>query len=261
MPKRGIELYSFKEIEKIRKACQVVAEVLQVVAENIKPGISTWDIEMIAREETKKRGAKPAFLNYRPPFSNVRYPAALCVSINDEVVHGLPKKSKIIKEGDLVSIDFGAIIDGYAGDSAITVAVGEVSEEKKRLMEATKKALDRAVEKAVAGGWLSDIVEAIHSTAEEYGVYPVLKYGGHGIGRRVHEEPFVPNNRKDLSKKDLKLRQGMVLAIEPMFSLGTEETYCDGDGWTVRTKDGSPSAHFEHTVAVTKEGPIVLTEI
>ncbi len=259
--KKGIELYSFKEIEKIRAACRVVAEVLSVVAKSIKPGMSTWDIEMIVREETKKRGAKPAFLNYKPPFSNVRYPAAACISVNDEVVHGLPKKDKVIKEGDLVSVDFGAIINGYAGDSAITVAVGEVDPDRKRLLEATKKALERAVERAVAGNWLSDIVEAIHSTAEEYGVYPVLKYGGHGIGKKVHEEPFVPNNRKDLGKKDIKLRQGMVIAIEPMFSLGTEETVSDGDGWTVRTKDGSPAAHFEHTVAVTKQGPIVLTEI
>ena len=259
--KKGIELYSFKEIEKIRAACRVVAEVLSVVAKSIKPGMSTWDIEMIVREETRKRGAKPAFLNYKPPFSKVRYPAATCISVNDEVVHGLPKKEKIIKEGDLVSVDFGAIINGYAGDSAITVAVGEVDPDRKRLLEATKKALERAVERAVAGNWLSDIVEAIHSTAEEYGVYPVLKYGGHGIGKKVHEEPFVPNNRKDLDKKDIKLRQGMVIAIEPMFSLGTEETVSDGDGWTVRTKDGSPAAHFEHTVAITKQGPIVLTEI
>lgn len=259
--KKGIELYSFKEIEKIRTACQVVAEVLSVVAENIKPGITAWDIEMIAREETKKRGGKPAFLNYKPPFAQTSYPAATCVSINDEVVHGLPKKDRVIEEGDLVSVDFGVIINGWAGDSAITVAVGETGEEEKKLMKATKLALERAIEQAVAGNWLSRLVEAIHSTAEEFGVYPVLKYGGHGIGRRVHEEPFIPNNRKDLGRKDIKFRQGMVIAIEPMFSLGTEETVHDGDGWTVKTKDGSPSAHFEHTVAITKKGPIVLTEL
>ncbi len=259
--RKGIELYSFKEIEKIRTACRIVAEVLQTVAENIKPGVSTWDIEMIAREEAKKRGARPAFLNYRPPFSNVSYPAATCISINEEVVHGLPRREKIVEEGDLVSVDFGAIIDGYAGDSAITVAVGETGEEKRRLLTATKLALERAVEKATAGNWLSDVVEAIHGTAEEFKVFPVLKYGGHGIGRKIHEEPFVPNNRKDLGGKDIKLKQGMVIAIEPMFALGTEETVQDGDGWTVKTKDGSPAAHFEHTVAVTKNGALVLTEI
>ncbi len=259
--KKGIELYSFKEIDKIKTACKVVAEILQTVAENIKPGISTWDIEMIVREEAKKRGAKPAFLNYKPPFSSKSYPAATCISVNEEVVHGLPKKDKVISEGDLVSVDFGAIINGYAGDSAITVAVGNIGEEKSRLLTATKLALERAVEKAVAGNWLSDIVNSIHSTAEEFKVFPVLKYGGHGIGKRIHEEPFVPNNRKDLGKKDLKLKQGMVIAIEPMFALGTEETLQDGDGWTVRTKDKSPAAHFEHTVAVTREGAIVLTEL
>ncbi len=259
--KRGIELYSAKEIEKIRRACQIVAEVLSIVAESVKPGISAWDIEMIAREEAKKRGGKPAFLNYRPPFAPDPYPAATCVSINDEVVHGLPKKERLIKEGDLVSVDFGVIIDGYAGDSAITVAVGEIDEDKKRLMEATKVALDRAVNEAYAGNWLSRLVETIHSTAEEYGVFPVQKYGGHGIGKKVHEEPFVPNNRKDLHKKDVKFKRGMVIAIEPMFALGTENTYHDGDGWTVKTSDGSPSAHFEHTVAITKEGPLVLTEL
>lgn len=259
--KKGIELYSRKEIEKIKKACLVVAEVLRAVAENIKPGITPWDIEMIAREEAKKRGARPAFLNYKPPFSPHAYPAATCVSINEEVVHGLPKKDRVIEEGDLVSVDFGAIIDGYAGDSAITVAVGSVEDSKRRLMEATRLALERAVKAAVPGNWLSDIVERIHSTAEEYGVHPVLRYGGHGIGRKVHEEPFIPNNRKDMGRKDVKLRQGMVIAIEPMFALGTEETVHDGDGWTVRTKDRSPAAHFEHTVAITKEGPVVLTEI
>jgi len=259
--KKGIELYSFKEIEKIRRACQIVAEVLRTIAENIKPGITAWDIEMIARDETKKRGGKPAFLNYKPPFHRESYPAATCVSINDEVVHGLPKKDRVIKEGDLVSVDFGVIIDGYAGDSAITVAVGEVGEDEKRLMKATKIALERAVEQAVAGNWLSGLVETIHSTAEEFDVFPILRYGGHGIGKRVHEEPFVPNNRKDLSGKDVKFRQGMVIAIEPMFALGTEETIHDSDGWTVKTKDGSPSAHFEHTVAITKKGPMVLTEI
>ncbi|RUM29758.1 MAG: type I methionyl aminopeptidase, partial [Aquifex sp.] len=145
----AIELYSQREIEKIRKASQIVAEVLHIVAENVKPGVSTWDLEMIARRETQKRGAKPAFLGYKPPFSDVRYPAALCISINDEVVHGLPKEEKVIKEGDVVSIDFGAIYDGYAGDSAITVIAGKGSPEAEKLLEATKEALYNAIEKAL----------------------------------------------------------------------------------------------------------------
>ncbi len=256
-----VELYSFREIEKIKRACCVVVEVLMAVSENIKPGITGYDIDMIARDEVRKRGGKPAFLNYKPPFSNRGFPASICVSINEEVVHGLPKKNKPFREGDLVSLDFGVIIDGYAGDAAITVPVGNISEEDKKLLTATKEALNRAVDNCVAGNWMSDIVEAIHSTAERYGVYPVRNYGGHGIGKKVHQEPFVPNHRKDMGKTNLRLRQGLVIAIEPMFSTGTEETITAQDGWTVITKDGSKSAHFEYTVAITENGPLVLTEI
>ena len=257
----ALELYSQREIEKIRKAAQVVAEVLQIVAENVRPGVSTWDLEMIARRETEKRGAKAAFLGYKPPFSQVSYPAALCISVNDEVVHGLPKKEKVLKEGDVVSIDFGAIVDGYAGDGAITVIAGKGTEEAERLVKATKEALYNAIEKAVPGNRIGDITYAIHETAQKYGFKPILRFGGHGIGRKIHEEPFVPNNVKDIGKKNPKLMQGMVIAIEPMLAIGTEETVEDGDGWTVKTKDGSLAAHFEHTVAITKKGPIILTEL
>lgn len=258
----GIELYSFKEIEKIKRACDVVVEVLQVLAKHVKPGVSTYELDVIARQEAKKRGAKPAFLNYKPPFSNERYPASLCVSVNEAVVHGLPKKEQIIKEGDIVSLDFGAYLDGYAGDSAITVAVGEVSKEKELLMKATREALEEAVKVCVPGNWVSDIVETIYKVARKYGVYPLKNLGGHGIGRKVHEDPFIPNHPETLKqeRKDYKLRQGMVLAIEPMFSLGTEEISHDGDQWTVITADRSPAAHYEYVVAVTKQGPIVLTE-
>lgn len=254
------ELYSIKEIERIKRACDVVVEVLQTVAQYIKPGISTFEIDIIAREETKKRGARPAFLNYKPPFSKVPYPASICVSVNSAVVHGLPRKDHILKEGDLVSLDFGAIIDGYAGDSAITVPVGSISQKEELLLRATKEALEEAVKVCVPGNWVSDITSVIHRTAEKYGVYPVRGLGGHGIGRKVHQDPFIPNNLKDMEKKDVKLRQGMVIAIEPMFAIGTEETVLDGDGWTVHTADRSPSAHFEYTVAITKDGPVVLTE-
>jgi len=258
----AVELYSFKEIEKIKRACDVVVEVLQAVAKAVRPGISAYELDMIAREETKKRGAKPAFLNYKPPFSDERFPASLCVSINEAVVHGLPKKEQIIKEGDIVSLDFGAYVDGYAGDSAITIAVGEVSKEKEMLMKATKEALQEAVKACVPGNWVSDIVDAIYRVAKKYGVYPLKNLGGHGIGRKVHEDPFIPNHPATLAqeKRDYKLRQGMVLAIEPMLSLGTEEIAHDEDRWTVITADKSPSAHYEYVVAVTKQGPIVLTE-
>ncbi len=258
----AVELYSFKEIERIKKACDVVVEVLQVVAKAVRPGISTYELDQIAREEAKKRGAKPAFLNYKPPFSDEKFPASLCVSVNEAVVHGLPKREQIIKEGDIVSLDFGAYAEGYAGDSALTVAVGEISKEKEMLMRATREALEEAVKVCVPGNWVSDIVEAIHKVAKKYGVYPLKNLGGHGIGRKVHEDPFIPNHPETLKKekKDYKLRQGMVVAIEPMLSLGTEEISHDGDRWTVITADRSPAAHYEYVVAITKQGPIVLTE-
>ncbi len=255
-------MYSFKEIEKIKRACDVVVEVLQALVKHVKPGVSTYELDLIAREEAKKRGAKPAFLNYKPPFSNERFPASLCVSVNEAVVHGLPKREQIIKEGDIISLDFGAYVEGYAGDSALTVAVGEISKEKEMLMKATREALEEAVKVCVPGNWVSDIVEAIYKVAKKYGVYPLKNLGGHGIGRKVHEEPFIPNHPETLrrEKKDYKLRQGMVVALEPMLSLGTEEIAHDGDRWTVITADKSPAAHYEYVVAITKQGPIVLTE-
>ncbi|SHK37891.1 type I methionyl aminopeptidase [Thermocrinis minervae] len=263
----AVELYSFKEIEKIKKACDAVVYVLKEVAKLVKPGISTWDLEVRARELCKDLRIKPAFLNYKPPFSDIKYPAALCVSVNSAIVHGLPKEEEILKEGDIVSIDFGAFVDGYAGDSAITVPVGQVDEQKELLMKATKEALEEATKACVAGNWLSDITNAIANVANKYGFKPVKGLGGHGIGRRVHEDPYVPNNPADFDGKrvkDLKLKQGMVLAIEPMIAVGSDEYVHEEDikkdPWTVRTKDNSPCAHFEYVVAVTKEGPIVLTE-
>jgi len=259
--KRQIELYSLKEVEKIKRACDVVVEVLEEVSRHVKPGISTYELDLIARDVVKSKGAKAAFLNYKPSFSKTPYPAALCVSVNAAVVHGLPKREVILQEGDLVSLDFGAILDGYAGDSAITVPVGNISDDKKRLLKATKEALKEAVKACVPGNWLSDITKAIKKVADKYGVYPVKNLGGHGIGRRVHEPPFVPNHLEDFKhEKDIKLRAGMVLAIEPMLSLGTSDITHDGDQWTVLTADGSPSAHYEYVVAITKDGPMVLTQ-
>jgi len=257
----ALELYSQREIEKIRKASQVVAEVLARVAEMVKPGVSTWDLEVTARKEAKRLGAKPAFLGYKPPFSEESYPAALCISVNEEVVHGLPREDKVLKEGDLVSIDFGAFVDGYAGDGAVSVIAGKGSPTAEELLKATKEALYRAIEAALPGNRIGDITTAIHETAKKYGFKTILRYGGHGVGRKIHQEPFVPNNPKDIGKKNPRLRQGMVIAVEPMLAVGTEETVEDGDGWTVRTKDRSLAAHFEHTVAVTKKGPIILTEL
>ncbi|MCS7084411.1 MAG: type I methionyl aminopeptidase, partial [Aquificaceae bacterium] len=184
----AVELYSFKEIEKIKRACDVVTHVLKEVSKAVKPGINTLELDIIAREEAKKLGAKPAFLNYKPPFSDERFPASICVSINEAVVHGVPKRELFVKEGDLVSLDFGAMLDGYAGDSALTIAVGEISDDKKRLLDATKEALEEAVKVCVPGNWVSDIVYTIDKVARKHGVYPLKNLGGHGIGRKVHEE-------------------------------------------------------------------------
>ncbi len=255
-----IRRYSRREIERIREACEVVVKVLQKLKGFIKEGITTYELEVLAREETKRLGAVPAFLNYKPSFSKNSYPFALCVSVNSVVVHGMPSKEYRIKEGDLISLDFGVRKGNFCGDGALTVFVGkEPPEDVKRLMEATKTALKRAVKVIRPGARLSDITRVINETAEEFGVYAVRNLGGHGIGRRVHEEPFIPNNLKDL-EKDVKLKRGMVLAIEPMFSLGTEEVIDGKDGWSIVTKDNSLSAHYEYTVAVVKEGCEVLTE-
>ncbi|WP_448587204.1 type I methionyl aminopeptidase [Thermocrinis sp.] len=258
---KNIELYSLKELEKIKRACDVVVEVLETVADYVKPGVSTYELDLIARDLVKKKGARAAFLNYKPSFSKTSYPAALCVSVNSAIVHGLPKREVVLQEGDIVSLDFGAVLDGYAGDSAITVPVGKVSEDKEKLLKATKEALKEALKACIPGNWLSDITKAIKRVADAYGVYPVKNLGGHGIGRKVHEPPFVPNHLEDFKhERDVKLRAGMVLAIEPMLSLGTSEITHDGDQWTVLTADGSPAAHYEHVVAITKDGPMVLSQ-
>lgn len=255
-----IEIYSEAEINKIKKACQIVVDVLKYVASMVKPGVLTYDLEMAAREKTKELGGVPAFLNYQPPFSKKKYPAALCVSINEEVVHGIPSKLKKIKEGDLVSLDFGVIFDGYAGDAAITIPVGEVSKQKKDLVEATKKALEEAVLQCKPNNSIYDIAKSIETVAKEYGFGVVCEYGGHGIGRHSHEEPFVANCTKVVSSSmNVKLKPGMVLAIEPMFTTGSGEVYKANDGWTIVAR-GKYACHFEYTVAVTEEGPKVLTE-
>ncbi len=255
-----IELYSKTEIDKIKKACQIVSDVLKYIASMVKPGVITYDLEMMAREKVKELGGIPAFLNYQPPFSKKKYPAALCISINDEVVHGLPSKTKKIKEGDLVSLDFGAIYEGYAGDAALTIGVGELSDEKKKLIEATKKALYDAISQCKPGKYLYDIAKSIETVAKDYKFGVVCEYGGHGIGKNSHEEPFVANCTSVLTPKmNAQLKPGMILAIEPMFTTGDGSVYKANDGWTIKAK-GKYACHFEHTVAIAEEGPIILTE-
>ncbi len=239
------------DIKKLREAGRIGNKILKKVTAEIKPGISTKDIDDLVVEEVKKNGVKAAFLGYHG------YPASICVSVNDEVVHGIPKKDKVLKEGDIVSLDFGAVKDGYYTDIAVTVGCGKISENAQKLIDVTKNALFKGIEKAVAGNRLFDISYAVQRTVESNGFSVVKLFVGHGIGKSLHESPQVPNFGKPGC--GVKLKEGMVLAIEPMVNEGSDEVKIDSDGWTSRTVDGKLSAHFEHCVAITRKGPIILT--
>lgn len=247
-----IVLKSKEEIEKIKRASRIVAEVLRTLRRTVKAGVSTAELDEVAERMIRDRDALPAFKGYR------NFPATLCVSINDEVVHGIPSTKRILKEGDIIGLDLGAIVEGYYGDSAITVAVGEVPEPIVRLLQVTEQSLYEGIGQAREGNRLSDISHAVQKHAEGAGFSVVTEFVGHGIGRALHEEPQVPNF--GMPGKGPRLRTGMVLAIEPMVNMGRPEVRVLQDGWTAVTCDGSLSAHFEHTVAVSNEGPVILTE-
>ncbi len=247
-----IELKSKEEINKIKKSCKIVKMVLDRLREIIKPGLPTIELDEEARKITKEFGAEPAFLNYRG------FPASVCVSVNNEVVHGIPSKKKILKDGDIVSIDFGALYNGYFGDSAITVPVGEVSDVACKLIDVTREALFKGIEKAKTGNKLFDISFAIQDYVEKNGFSVVRDFVGHGIGKRLHEDPMVPNFGKKNS--GVELENGMVLAIEPMVNEKGYEVCVLDDDWTVVTKDNGLSAHFEHTVAIIDDKPVILSE-
>ncbi|MEN3038186.1 MAG: type I methionyl aminopeptidase [Candidatus Kryptonium sp.] len=245
-----------KEIDLMREAGKIVADVLRLLGKYIKPGISAYELDRIAEDFILSQGAKPAFKGYGFNKKNL-FPATICVSIDNEVVHGIPTKDKILMEGQIVSIDVGVIKDGYYGDAAKTFVVGEVNGEKKKLIEITEKALYVGIEQAVDGNRLFDIGYAIQSYVESHGFSVVRDLVGHGIGRKLHEEPAVPNFGQ--KGKGIKLKEGMTLAIEPMVNAGTWQVYFGNDGWTVYTLDGLPSAHFEHTIVVRKGKPEILT--
>ena len=242
---------SAAEIAKLRTANQFVADVLAELEAAVAPGVTTGDLDRLAEKLVRDGGAIPAFKGYRG------YPATLCASINDEVVHGIPSGTRALKPGDIISLDVGAKLGGYFGDSAVTVPVGEVDEAALKLLRATREALDRAIEQVQVGGRLSDIGHAVQQWVEANGFSVVREFVGHGIGERLHEEPQIPNY--GVPGRGPKLAEGMVLAIEPMVAMGRPETRVLADGWTAVTKDGSLAAHFEHTVAVSAEGPQVLT--
>ncbi len=250
-----IILKSKEEIEKMRIVNRMVGEVLNVLKKAVKPGITTEHLNSIAEKEAKKRNARCGFKNYGG------FPKSLCTSINEEVVHGIPSKKRVLKEGDIIGLDFGLVYDGFNGDSAITVAVGKISEEKRKLMQVTKESLYKGIEKAYPGNYLYDISEAIQEYTESFGYGVVRDYTGHGIGRELHEDPPVPHYVPSKFGRGPMLKVGMTIAIEPMINAGSWRVRTLKDGWTVVTVDGKPSAHFEHTIAITEDGPIVLSEV
>ena len=248
-----IVLRTAKEIDMMRKACQISAEALQIAGEAVKPGITTYEIDQIAYRYIKKQGAEPNFLNYNG------FPATACISINDEVIHGIPSKNRVLKEGDIVSIDLGAKVNGYNGDNAATFACGTISDEAKRLCDTTRESLYLGIEQAIAGNRIGDIAFAIQSYCEERGFSVVREFTGHGIGTHLHEDPSVLNY--GTAGRGQRLLPGMTIAIEPMINMGSKAVKCLPDGWTVKTLDGKLSAHFEHTIAITKGEPLILTKL
>ena len=246
------------ELEKMRAAGMLVWKILDALRQMVKEGVSTYDLEVTAVRMMTEAGAKPAFQGYANPGNGTKFPYVLCTSVNDEIVHGMPSQKKILKKGDIVSIDTGVQLNGYYGDSAITVGVGEISDEAKRLMQVTRESLELAIEKARPGNRLFDICGTVerHVTANGFSV--VREFVGHGIGTQMHEEPQIPNY-VDRRGENPRLKEGMVLAIEPMVNAGVAGSKVRADNWTAVTEDGRYSAHFEHTVAITANGPWVLT--
>ena len=252
MEEKGIVLKSPREIELMREAGRVVAQVLERLKKEVAPGRKTVELDRIATEEIARRGARASFLGYR------NYPAHICTSVNDEVVHGIPGE-RVLREGDIISLDVGAILEGFQGDAAITVGVGRVSEQAGRLMEVTQAALETAIRHCRKGERLGDVSFAIQKYVEERGFSVVREYSGHGIGRELHEEPQIPNF--GLQGQGPLIRRGMTVALEPMVNAGGWRTRLGANGWTVLTDDGGLSAHFEHTVAVTDGDAEVLTAL
>ena len=245
-----IYLKSEAEIEKINKAGKIVANALQEIKKIALPGVSLLEIDRFAEEYPKKHGARAAFKGYHA------YPASICLSVNNVIVHGIPNEY-VLQYGDIVGVDYGVELDGYFGDSAITLIIGEVSSEVKKLVDVTKTSLDLGIEQATPGARIGDISSAIQSYVESFSFSIVRNYVGHGIGKKLHEDPPIPNYGQ--KGKGLKLEVGMVIAIEPMVNIGSCETMVLPDGWSALTKDGSLSAHFEHTIAITRTGPRILT--
>lgn len=241
-----------KEIAVMRKACEISAQALELIGKAVKPGISTDELDRMAEEFILSCGAKPNFKNYNG------YPATACISINNQVIHGIPSKKTILKDGDIVSVDLGAKYQGFHGDNAATFACGNISAEAKRLIDTTREALYEGISRARAGGRVGDISAAVQEYVEKRGYSVVREFVGHGVGKSLHESPEIPNF--GVSGRGVRLIPGMTIAIEPMINIGKPGVRVLPDGWTVETLDGSLSAHFEHTVAITADGPSILTK-
>jgi methionyl aminopeptidase len=247
----AIVIKTSKEVEKMRRAGGIVREVLHAVRAMVKPGVTTLDLENMAAKMIEDAGATPAFKGYHG------FPCVLCTSLNEQVVHGIPSAKTVLREGDILSVDCGAVIDGYYGDSAITIPVGKVAATTQRLLDVTRGSLEKAIETVRPGAMLGDVGAAVQEMVEAEGFSVVKEFVGHGIGTHMHEDPQIPNFGQ--RGRGVRLREGMVLAIEPMVNAGGDAVRVLKDGWTAVTEDGSLSAHFEHTVAVTKDGAAILT--
>lgn len=246
-----IVLKTSRELLAMRAAGRISARALKIAGEAVEPGVSTWEIDRIARRYIEGQGAKPTFLGYGG------FPASACISVNNVVIHGIPSKSNIIKQGDIVSIDIGATFDGYVGDNAFTFPCGDVSAEAQALMDATREGLFEGIKAAKAGARIGDIGNAVQRYTEARGYSVVRDYVGHGVGAKMHEDPSVPNY--GTPGRGVRLLPGMTIAIEPMINQGVKEVITLKDGWTTITADGKLSAHFEHSIAITSDGPVILT--
>jgi len=246
-----IVLKTSRELLAMRAAGRISARALKIAGEAVEPGVSTWEIDRIARRYIEDQGAKPTFLGYGG------FPASACISVNNVIIHGIPSKSNIIKQGDIVSIDIGATFDGYVGDNAFTFPCGDVSAEAQALMDATREGLFEGIKAAKAGARIGDIGNAVQRYTEARGYSVVRDYVGHGVGAKMHEDPSVPNY--GTPGRGVRLLPGMTIAIEPMINQGVKEVITLKDGWTTITADGKLSAHFEHSIAITSDGPVILT--
>lgn len=246
-----VVLKTSRELSKMREAGRISANALKLAGQAVEPGVSTLEIDRVVRKYIEGQGAKPSFLGYGG------FPGSACVSINEEVVHGIPKKNRILKSGDIVSIDVGAFFDGFHGDNAWTFACGDISAEVQGLLDATKESLFEGIKQAVAGNRIGDIGSAVQRYVEARNYSVVRDYVGHGVGAKLHEDPSVPNF--GTPDRGVRLLPGMTIAIEPMINMGTHKVRVLDDDWTAVTADGKPSAHFEHSVAITADGPVILT--